>query len=84
LRTYHLLLADDKAPAARRITVIAESPDHALVVAEAERMGVRAELWDGARLLARMTKTAPHLWLLHPCHPSAAQAPEAAAAVIDR
>jgi hypothetical protein len=71
LPTYHLLLASDRAPAKRCIPVAAESPDHALVVAEYEKNGVRAELWDGTRLLARMTKTAPNFWLLHPCSPAA-------------
>lgn len=67
MRTYHLLLADGDGPPARQIPFVAESPDFALVVAAQEQAGIRAELWDGARLLARLTKAAPDLWLLHPC-----------------
>ena len=65
MRTYHLLVEDASVP--RRIAFQAESPDHALTIAEHEADGTRAELWDGEILLARMTKAAANLWKLDPC-----------------
>jgi hypothetical protein len=65
VRTYHLLI-DGESPR-RNIAFAAESPDHALHVAEREAEGISAELWDGDTLLARMTKAGPGLWQLHPC-----------------
>ena len=65
MRTYHLLF--DHASAPRRIAFEAESPDHALNIAEHEADGTCAELWDGDKLLARMTKAAANLWKLDPC-----------------
>lgn len=52
----------------RKIQFHAETPDYALCLAGHEADGTRAELWQGATLLARMTKTASNLWELHPCH----------------
>lgn len=65
MRTYHLMIEGESA--CRSIAFAAESPDHALRIAEREAEGIDAELWDGEVLLARMTKAGPNLWKLHPC-----------------
>jgi len=63
--TYQLVLDDDGGEP-RRVAFTAECPDYALQVAQREADGVRAELWKGERLIARMTKVATNLWKLDP------------------
>lgn len=66
MRAYHLLVADQESAEPRRVDFIAESPDHAFQVARNETAGTSCELWDGDKLLARMTKSGAELWQLHP------------------
>lgn len=66
MRAYHLLVADQGSAEPRRVDFIAESPDHAFRVARNETAGTSCELWDGDKLLARMTKSGAELWQLHP------------------
>lgn len=73
MRRFHLILLDDASSEPRRIDFHAESPDHAFQVARNETDGTHVELWDGATLLARMTKSAANMWKLLPSeHPAAA------------
>ena len=63
MRAFHLLF-DEAEP--RRIDFQAEGPDHAFQIARNENQGVNVTLWEGERLLARMTKTEANVWKLHP------------------
>lgn len=63
MRAFHLLIDD---PEPRRIDFHAEGPDHAFQIARNENQGVNVTLWEGERLLARMTKTEANVWKLHP------------------
>lgn len=66
MRPFHLLVHDVHAREPRRVNFSAESPDHAFQVARNESEGVRVELWDGATLLASMTKAGAGMWQLLP------------------
>lgn len=63
MRAFHLLIDDTET---RRIDFHAEGPDHAFQIARNENDGVNVTLWEGERLLARMTKTEANVWKLHP------------------
>jgi hypothetical protein len=65
MRAFHLLI-DEVEP--RRIDFRAEGPDHAFQIARNESHGVNVTLWEGERLLARMTKTEANVWKLHPLY----------------
>lgn len=61
MRAYHMILVDASAES-RRVDFHAESPDQAFLIARNEKDGVEVELWEGDRLLARMTKSGANIW----------------------
>lgn len=63
MRAYHLMIVSPAAQP-RRVNFHAESPDHAFQVARNEEDGIEVELWEGDRLLARMTKSGANIWKL--------------------
>ncbi|MHA4835662.1 hypothetical protein [Sphingopyxis sp. MSC1_008] len=63
MRAYHLLISS-AASAPRRVDFYAESPDHAFQIARNEEDGIDVELWEGERMLARMTKSGANIWKL--------------------
>lgn len=63
MRAYHLIIVSSAAQP-RRVDFHAESPDHAFQVARNEEDGIEVELWEGDRLLARMTKSGANIWRL--------------------
>ncbi|WP_077146798.1 hypothetical protein [Sphingopyxis sp. KK2] len=58
------MFTDDSA-APRRIDFQADDPYQAFQAALNERGCCEVELWDGDRLLVRMSKTEINLWKLH-------------------
>lgn len=69
MRAFHILIDH---PEPKRIDFLAEGPDHAFQIARNERDGVDVTLWEGERLLARMTKTEANIWQLHPLNAASA------------
>jgi hypothetical protein len=67
MRAYHLLISS-AASAPRRVDFYAESPDHAFQIARNEEDGIDVELWEGDRMLARMTKSGANIWKLVGCN----------------
>jgi hypothetical protein len=63
MRAYHLLISS-AASVSRRVDFYAESPDHAFQIARNEEVGIDVELWEGDRILARMTKSGANIWKL--------------------
>jgi len=61
---YFLMISDADARAAKRVDFVAQSPDQAFQVARNVTHGTRCELWEGEKLLARMTKSGGELWQL--------------------
>src|SRR3546814_17772979 len=57
MRPFHMILQDAAGTQLRRVDFHAEGPDHAFQIARNESDGVHVELWQGATLLARMTKS---------------------------
>ncbi len=82
MRPYHLIISGAGASEARRVDFTAESPDHAFQIARNEEDGVHVELWEGAKLLARMTKGDANIWQLLPARPDNIVAIEVAAAQV--
>jgi hypothetical protein len=66
MRFFHLVLQEDGAEGARRVDLTAADDFHAFQQALNERRGDGVELWEGERLLVRMTKSADNLWKLLP------------------
>ena len=66
MRPFHIILQDGIDSQPRRVDFYAESPDHAFQIARNEADGVNVELWEGAKLLARMTKSGANMWKLLP------------------
>lgn len=66
MRPFHMILRDAPGAELRRIDFNAEGPDHAFQIARNEGDGVHVELWQGATLLARMTKSGVNIWKLLP------------------
>ena len=64
MRKFHMILLADAASAPRRVEFEAEGPDHAFQVARNEQDGIQVELWEGDKLLARMTKSGANIWKL--------------------
>lgn len=64
MRTFHMILLADAASDPRRVEFEAEGPDHAFQVARNEEDGIQVELWEGDKLLARMTKSGANIWRL--------------------
>jgi len=82
---YFLLVSDADARAINRVDFVAESPDQAFQVARNVADGTYCELWEGLRLLARMTKSGGELWQLLATAPKPAERSEGrsiAAAVV--
>lgn len=69
MRPFHLIMQGADAPEPRRVDFEAESPDHAFQVARNETDGTQVELWEGSKLLARMTKGDANIWQLLPVRP---------------
>ena len=84
MRLFHLLLNDGDTRAPRRVEFRAADAYQAFQFALNERSSAEVELWDGAKLVVRMSKTEANLWKLHgmPPMPGAAgpSAPPGAAA----
>lgn len=72
---FHLLLSGASDDAPRRVELRADDPYQAFQAALNERSSCEVELWDGDRLLVRMSKTEANLWKLHGPAPGAANAP---------
>jgi hypothetical protein len=70
---FFMMIAGADAHGAKRVDFIAESPDQAFQVARNVTDGSHCELWEGDRLLARMTKSGAELWQLLPTTPRRAQ-----------
>ncbi|MFC3785059.1 hypothetical protein GGR90_003808 [Sphingopyxis italica] len=66
MRPFHMILQDAAGTRLRRVDFHAEGPDHAFQIARNESDGVHVELWQGATLLARMTKSGANIWKLLP------------------
>lgn len=66
MRPFHMILQDAPGAELRRVDFNAEGPDHAFQIARNEGNGVHVELWQGATLLARMTKSGVNIWKLLP------------------
>ncbi len=64
MRHFHMILLADTASAPRRVEFQAEGPDHAFQIARNEENGIQVELWEGNKLLARMTKSGADIWKL--------------------
>lgn len=62
---FHLILHDEASAEPRLLDFIAASPEQAFQIARNETDGVAVELWQADTLIARMTKAADNLWLLH-------------------
>lgn len=77
MRLYHLVLLDGSEADPRRIEFRADDPYHAFQAALNERSSGEVELWEGDRLLVRMSKTEANLWKLHGTAPTSANAPTA-------
>lgn len=65
MRAFYLIIDDVGSVHPRRIDFQAEGPDHAFQIARNETDGINVTLWEGERVLARMTKTTSNLWQLH-------------------
>lgn len=65
MRHFHLLLLTDDGEEPRRLDFQADDPYHAFQSALNERSRCEVELWDGEKLLVRMSKTEANLWKLH-------------------
>lgn len=66
MRPYYIILRETIDHHPRRIDFRADGPDHAFQIARNEADGVHVELWEGAKLLARMTKSGANMWKLLP------------------
>ncbi len=66
MRPFHMVMKNSTDTRPRRVDFHAESPDHAFQIARNEADGVHVELWEGAKLLARMTKSGANMWKLLP------------------
>ena len=66
MRPFHMILQDAAGTQLRRVDFHAEGPDHAFQIARNESDGVHVELWQGSKLLARMTKSGANIWKLLP------------------
>ncbi|MBB6425347.1 hypothetical protein [Sphingopyxis sp. JAI128] len=75
MRLYHLVLLEGSEADPRRIEFRADDPYQAFQAALNERRSSEVELWDGDRLLVRMSKTEANLWKLHGTPPGDAKAP---------
>ena len=65
-RFYLMIKTLGAAP--ERIELAAVDRDHALYLAEGFGRDADVELWDGNSMLAEMSGTTPHLWMLRPCN----------------
>lgn len=65
MRLYHLVLLDGSEADPRRTEFRADDPYQAFQAALNERSSGEVELWEGDRLLVRMSKTEANLWKLH-------------------
>lgn len=65
MRVYHLVLLDGSEADPRRTEFRADDPYQAFQAALNERSSDEVELWEGDRLLVRMSKTEANLWKLH-------------------
>lgn len=65
-RFYLMIKTLDAAP--ERVELAAIDRDHALYLAEGYSRNADVELWDGSNLLAEMSGTTPHLWMVRPCN----------------
>jgi hypothetical protein len=75
MRLFHLLLLESGEAAPRRVEFQADDPYQAFQAALNERSSSEVELWDGDRLLVRMSKTEANLWKLHGTPPDYANTP---------
>ena len=64
---YYLMIKTLGA-APERVELDAVDRDHALYLAEGRSGDADIELWDGGNLIAQMSGTTPHLWMLRPCN----------------
>lgn len=62
------LMIKSLGTATERVELAAIDRDHALYLAEGYSRDADFELWDGNNLLAEMSRTTPHLWMVRPCH----------------
>ncbi|QXF12260.1 MULTISPECIES: hypothetical protein [Sphingopyxis] len=75
MRHYQLVLLEGGEADPRRIEFRADDPYQAFQAALNERGSSEVELWDGEKLLVRMSKTEANLWKLHGAAPDSANAP---------
>ncbi|NYF33668.1 hypothetical protein [Sphingopyxis sp. JAI108] len=75
MRLYHLVLLEGGEADPRRIEYRADDPYQAFQAALNERGSSEVELWEGDRLLVRMSKSETNLWKLHGTAPDHANAP---------
>ncbi|MGN6595251.1 hypothetical protein [Sphingopyxis terrae] len=75
MRLYQLVLLEGGETDPRRIEFRADDPYQAFQAALNERSSSEVELWDGEKLLVRMSKTDANLWKLHGAAPDSANAP---------
>lgn len=68
MTTYKLVYADDGIGSARKVEFEAVDAAHALIVAQREACGRRAQLWADTRLLCNLSRTsgASDLWIVEP------------------
>jgi hypothetical protein len=59
------LIIKPSVGAAERVELDAGDRDQALYLAEARGGDADIELWDGRTLLAEMSESTPHLWIVH-------------------
>ncbi|KTE21792.1 hypothetical protein ATE67_03815 [Sphingopyxis sp. H050] len=64
MRAFHILLDEDDGDTPIRIDFQAETPDHALIVAQGHAGGRSLQLWEGAAMVGSLDKAAPQLWRL--------------------
>lgn len=69
MRPYHLLLFGSDKTAPRRAEFLSHDPYQPFQAALNERTSREVELWEGDRLLVRMTKSDANLWKLQGAQP---------------
>ena len=62
---FDMILHDEASVPPRRLELTAAHPEQAFQIAQSQNLGVAVELWRADMLIARMTKAADNLWLLH-------------------
>lgn len=66
VRTYYLMVEEERVEGQRRVDLDAETPDFAFMLARNHKNGSAIELWEDEVRLARMVRGPANTWKIEP------------------